>query len=424
MLALYATATCWGMSEEESPTTTAPFVIAPQAPDSRNQTWVDVAWASKSRIWLVAWREGYLNEPRTEIHCARVSAKGQPLDPASILVSVGPGLKDHPHLASDGRDFMIVWEDMRGGTDWDVYAARVTSAGKVLDRNGIAVTAAAHNQAHPTIAFAGGSYTIAWMEFHPMSGYGVFATQYGLGDQPLNKTRQIAGFDSTFEQQVIDPTISSNNQDLVLMAAAVISSRYARGYLSVRRLDLNGAKLLGAPLHETSPRASHNDMAGRRQIPVPALVLGPESALVVGRLQENGRPLGWLGAARYTFEGKRAGGVVGLGTSLRKHNALPFAPRPTVAFDGERFLVASDWPLIAGPRHLPDLRIEIHGWEISLDGEVPTTQAPEGFIITGDKDHDMLLPAAAGGPRGRTLVTYSLVLAPDDVKVMGTIVGR
>jgi hypothetical protein len=104
--------------------------VASKAEGTRYQTWASAAWSEGAKAWLVAWREGYLNEPETgsDIWCGRVSAdpstgSGQAvkvLDPAGIRLTKGKGLKDRPRVASDGKGWLVVWEDLSNGKDWDV----------------------------------------------------------------------------------------------------------------------------------------------------------------------------------------------------------------------------------------------------------------------------------------------------------------
>ena len=63
------------------------------------------------------------------------------LDPEGILVAGGPGNQSRPRVAFDGRNFVVVWEDMRNGKSYEVYAARVSPEGKVLDAGGVPLPA-------------------------------------------------------------------------------------------------------------------------------------------------------------------------------------------------------------------------------------------------------------------------------------------
>lgn len=80
-------------------------------------------------------------------------------------------------MAFDGANFLVVWQDFRSGKQYDVYAARVSPKGKVLDPGGFPVAAGACNQGRPGVAFAGGRYLVVWMDARRYPVYGVFAAR-------------------------------------------------------------------------------------------------------------------------------------------------------------------------------------------------------------------------------------------------------
>src|SRR5689334_16013593 len=57
--------------------------------------------------------------------------------------------------ASGAGVHLVVWRDSRNGTVGDIYAARVSAAGVVLDPTGIPVCAADGEQDKPAVAFDG-----------------------------------------------------------------------------------------------------------------------------------------------------------------------------------------------------------------------------------------------------------------------------
>ena len=72
-----------------------------------------------------------------------------------------------PKLIADGSGgAVLVWEDSRNGTDYDIYAQRIDSEGKPMwRRGGIAVSTAIGSQRNPKIVMDGtGSFVITWFD--------------------------------------------------------------------------------------------------------------------------------------------------------------------------------------------------------------------------------------------------------------------
>jgi len=131
-------------------------------------------------VYLVAWCDGsrQADRPAADIYCARLdAATGKPLDPGGVPVCTAPDLQEWPAVAFDGVNFLVVWQDFRSGKRNDIYAARVTPKGKVLDSDGLPVAAGAQNQGRPGVTFAGGRYLVVWMDARRYPVYGIFAAR-------------------------------------------------------------------------------------------------------------------------------------------------------------------------------------------------------------------------------------------------------
>ena len=73
-----------------------------------------------------------------------------------------------PSLAFDGTNYFVVWEDTRDGSaptlSANIYGARISTAGTVLDVSGIPIATRADYQGMPEIAFDGTNYLAVWLE--------------------------------------------------------------------------------------------------------------------------------------------------------------------------------------------------------------------------------------------------------------------
>ncbi len=117
--------------------------------------------ASNGSEYLVVWQAEVASS--TDIFARRVPAAGKLKDEA-FAVSTTPDEQRHPAVASDGTDYLVTWQDRRSGSDWDIYASRVTATGQVQDASGTPVVTAASNQRYPQIASNGSAYLVTWQD--------------------------------------------------------------------------------------------------------------------------------------------------------------------------------------------------------------------------------------------------------------------
>jgi hypothetical protein len=115
--------------------------------------------------FLVAWEDRHLAD--LDIYAKRVGASdGLPFDSAPLSLAVAGGDQVFPSVASNGRDFLVAWEDYRLHNEADVRGTRVRSAdGAVLDGSGLLISGAAGSQFAPTVASSGGDFLVAWEDY-------------------------------------------------------------------------------------------------------------------------------------------------------------------------------------------------------------------------------------------------------------------
>jgi hypothetical protein len=107
--------------------------------------------------YLVVWQDAY----SYDIYGALVDTSATV--ESEFGVRTASGLQEDPAVASDGSDFLVVWEDF--GMHWpnaDILATRVTSGGAVLDPGGIMVSTASDPDLIPSVTFDGTNYVVAW----------------------------------------------------------------------------------------------------------------------------------------------------------------------------------------------------------------------------------------------------------------------
>lgn len=119
--------------------------------------------AFNGQDFVVVWHD-YRNGDSADIYAARVDRSGNVLDPQGIPVSVRTGNQWYPDIATDGTTCLVTWQDRRNGSNYDIYAARLERSGSVPDPNGIPVSGAGSSQQRPRAAFDGMNYFIVWQD--------------------------------------------------------------------------------------------------------------------------------------------------------------------------------------------------------------------------------------------------------------------
>jgi hypothetical protein len=109
--------------------------------------------------YLVVWARGY--SVARKICGARVRPDGTVLDTLGITIAEGPGDRWAPKVDAGPAGFLVVWTDERGGLQ-DIYGARVTAEGVVLDPSGIAVSDVPGHEIQPDVCYDGANFQVVW----------------------------------------------------------------------------------------------------------------------------------------------------------------------------------------------------------------------------------------------------------------------
>jgi hypothetical protein len=176
------------------------LTIAPDGPPQPGPITAAVAYGGGS--YLVVWTLG------RDVVASRVGTDGSVLDPAGVTISRSADGRAEPAVAFDGTNYLVTWEDNRNDPWGDIFAARVSPAGTVLDPSGIAIAAdsspAGSEQAEPSVA-ANGSFLVTWRDDRRLgasaSGFDIFATRVN-GDGAVLDPSGISLTDSaTYDSQ-------------------------------------------------------------------------------------------------------------------------------------------------------------------------------------------------------------------------------
>jgi hypothetical protein len=97
------------------------------------------------------------------IYGAGVGQNGDVLDYGGKIVFSGTTDQYSPVLAYDDENYLMVWED-GSGSDINIYGSRIDTSGTALDPSGIAISTESEWQTQPAIAFADTTFLVTWVD--------------------------------------------------------------------------------------------------------------------------------------------------------------------------------------------------------------------------------------------------------------------
>jgi hypothetical protein len=159
--------------------------------------------------YVVAWSD--LRTGEANLYATRVSPAGVVLEPSGIGVAVDPGTTATlPAIVSLDGGSLIVWQQGAGGAS-DVFGARLSTAGVVLDPTGFPISAALGDQTAPKVTTHAGDYLVAWTDTRNGNA-DIFATRVAQAGVVLD----LSGIVVSTGAQVADSVSVSSNGSTAL----------------------------------------------------------------------------------------------------------------------------------------------------------------------------------------------------------------
>jgi hypothetical protein len=333
-----------------------PFLISGQANTESN-----LSVAFNGANYLAVWQDARSGSTTQDIYGARITPAGTVLDQAGLPVAQAAGAQLTPSVVSNGTDWLAAWQDGRNGYP-QIYASRVSAGGAVVDPMGIPIPASGNTSQNPAVASDGANYLVAW-------------------NLSNGSTAQAARVSSA--GTVLDATA---------IAVPFSAARVALGN--------NGANYLVAGTYQNKVTATRISTAGAvldaAGIPVSTAAAG--ATLELPSVTSDGT--NWLVAWDTTTHvvGARVGptGTVLDPSGIAITSAANTQTSPSVGWDGTTYWAAwQDSRATAG-------HFDIYGARISGAG---TVTDPGGIVISTNVENQ-LLPVIAGGPQNELLVAY------------------
>ncbi len=122
---------------------------------------------------VVSWEDYRTEIIFRDIYATRLTSGGVVQDPAGIAVSIEVADQVFPQMSPFGTGgAVIVWQDYRApATNADIYAARVSGGGTLLDPVGIGICKNGAVQGYPTtVADGSGGAVLIWSDYRMIEG--------------------------------------------------------------------------------------------------------------------------------------------------------------------------------------------------------------------------------------------------------------
>lgn len=204
-------------------------------------------------VHLIAWEDTRVDLD-SDVFASRVSATGSPLDAQAIQVARTALLQGAPAVANGIDRWLVLWQDRRGGGAFDIYGALISTNGAVL-ANDIAISTADSDQVVPQAVWDDSAqlFFAVWMDTRAPSGdrdiYGARVTAAGTvldadgvlvnGVLGLQEAPRLAAAEGLVAVAYADQR-DAGNRDIFL-------TRLRLSVAGVNIVDASGVQICGAP---------------------------------------------------------------------------------------------------------------------------------------------------------------------------------
>jgi hypothetical protein len=195
------------------------------------------ATAFGNGVFLTVWQSGRLQPGdlrlgpvyQSSLVFCRIDTLGNVLDDIPVVVADTTDLKESPKVVFGGGLFFLVWQDIRNGVDWNVYGSRISADGTVQDPNGFLISGGVHNQAYPRVAWDGTNFNVVWQDARSGSAYEVYMARVSLGGVVLEPEgiKVASGLASN-----LNPAIAAGGGDSLLVFSIGGNANFKENFYS------------------------------------------------------------------------------------------------------------------------------------------------------------------------------------------------
>jgi len=291
---------------------------------------------------LITWVD-YVHDPDDDIYAQKVNGFGTAQWTTNgVTICASPNIQSMAQIISDGTGGAIItWGDLRNGSNYDIYAQKVNSAGVVQwVTNGVTICVAAGDDYYPRIASDGaGGAIIAW-EGYRAGNYNIYAQRINRYGTPEWTANGIIICDAPSDQD--NNQITSDGAGGVIIVWRDYRNGISKDLYAQRvngsgnvQWTTNGVLVCGAAGNQSDPQIE-NDGAG--------------GAIVAWQDDRNGAPNSDIYAQRVNSNGSLQ--WLSNGVTVCAASNQQTSPKITITDTGEAIITWNDYRV-----SLPDLDV-------------------------------------------------------------------
>jgi hypothetical protein len=154
--------------------------------DPRGQ--ISPSCASDGNIFLVSFNSYRCDSTAGDIYVARVSANGEVIDTNGFFVCMAPGNQGNSKISYGKDNFLVLWEDERNydSTGYDIYGSRITPSGVVLDPDGTRIASYSYQEAAPSLTWGKENFLAIWQAGNLGENWDIFGALIDTSGTKLN----------------------------------------------------------------------------------------------------------------------------------------------------------------------------------------------------------------------------------------------
>ena len=167
---------------------------------------------------LITWE--HYNGTNYDIYAQKIDSGGSILwTSGGVAVSTASRSQRYPIIRNDGSGgAIIVWQDYRNGTDWNIYIQRINSSGTaVCTANGAPVSTSTGDQTNPRmVENSDNSVIVVWQDYRSGTNWDIYAQKINLNCTMLWTANGIPVVTASGDQYWQRPTADGNGGAIIV----------------------------------------------------------------------------------------------------------------------------------------------------------------------------------------------------------------